>query len=286
MPHTIVTPQVPLRSGIHVHQALYAEKEWTDQDRTRQHLMAHRPVNVHQGMNAELELLKVIPLMFNAHLVHTMMSQAQRNVSTAHPAHIAMVVRIDPTVTLAITVLSTQTLQIQQIAIWVMNVTPITTVKVVLVNNFLVSMELGVIRQDSLLVKYARKASSVPVGLRKYVLTIDTAMEPDLITSLDSFARMERMELKLTQILDTDSMAQKIAQLVQLENSAQLVESLMIVLLDTCVFKMPTNTPLTQRIQTEMHKMLIHAPSDIIVKKVPKHLSFVLQELSHLKKEE
>merc|ERR1719242_1824249 len=120
-----------------------------------------------------------------------------------------------------------------------MNVTPITTVKVVLVNNFLVSMELGVIRQDSLLVKYARKASSVPAGLRKYVLTIDTAMEPDLITSLGSFARMERMELKLTQILDTDSTVQKIAQHVQLENSAQLVESQMTVLLDTCVFKMP-----------------------------------------------
>jgi hypothetical protein len=196
-------------------------------------------------MNAELELPKVIPLMFNARLVHIMTNQAQRNVSNARLAHIAMVVRIDPTVTLDITVLSTQILQIQPIVIWVMNVTLITTVKVVLVNNFLVSMELGAIRQASLLAKYVRKASSVPVELRKYVLTIDTAMELDLITSLDSFARMERMELKSTQILDTDSTVQKIAQHVQLENSAQLVESQMTVLQDTCVFKMPTNTPLT-----------------------------------------
>ena len=245
MPHTIVTPPVPLRSEIHAHQDLYAEKEWIDQDLTQLLLMVHHLVNVQQGMNAELELLKVTPLMFNAHLVHTMMNQAQKNASNAHQAHIVMVVHIDLIVILAITVQSTQTLQIQQVAIWVMNVMPTTTVRVVLVNNFLVLMELGVIRQDSLLAKYVRRASSVPVELRKYVLTIDTAMELDLTTSLDSFALMERMESKSIQILDTDSTAQKIVQHVQLENSAQLVELQMTVLLDTCVFKMLTSTPLT-----------------------------------------
>ena len=245
MPHTIVTTQGPSRLGIHAHQALFAEKEWTDQDHMQLSLMVHRLVNVQLGIHAELERLKVTQPMFNAQLVHTMMSQAQKNVSNAHLVPTVMAVHIEITVTLAIIAPSTQILPIQQIAIWVMSVTHITTVKVDLDNNFLVSMELGVIRQDSPLAKYVRKASSVLVELKKYVLTTDTAMELDLSTSLDSFAPMEHMELKSTQILDTDSMVQKIALHVHLENSVQLEESQMTVLQDTYAFRMPTNTLLT-----------------------------------------
>ena len=200
MPRTIVTPQVHSRLGIHVHQALYAEKEWTDQDLTLLRLMVLRLVNAQQGMNAELELLKAIPLMFNAQLAHTTMNQAQKNVLNAHQAHIAMVARIGQTVTLAITALSTRTLPILPIAIWVMNVTPTTIAQVVPANNFLVSMELGAMKQDSPLAKYVRKVSYVPVELRRCVLIIDTVMELDLTTSLDSFARMEPMVLKSIQI--------------------------------------------------------------------------------------